>query len=67
MDDDLTLQAFREEDLAFLERLDTDPAALGAFEWFGFGDVRKRRRRWNATGSSGPSPPRWRSWPATAP
>src|SRR5215218_2959556 len=44
MDDDLTLRAFREEDLGFLDRLDTDPAALGAFEWFGFGDVRSRRR-----------------------
>ena len=38
MDDDLTLRAFREEDLGFLDQLYTDPAALGGFEWFGFRD-----------------------------
>jgi ribosomal-protein-alanine N-acetyltransferase len=35
----LTLRAFREEDLEFLDRLCIDPAALGPFEWFGFRDV----------------------------
>jgi hypothetical protein len=40
MDDNLTLRAFREEDLEFLDRLCTDSAALGTFEWFGFRDVR---------------------------
>ena len=54
MDDDLTLRAFREEDLGFLDRLDTDPAALGAFEWFGFRDVRTRRRRWQQDGFVAP-------------
>jgi [ribosomal protein S5]-alanine N-acetyltransferase len=54
MDEDLTLRAFREEDLGFLERLDTDPAALGVFEWFGFRDVRTRRRRWEDDGFVGP-------------
>ena len=54
MDDDLTLRAFREEDLEFLDRLDTDPAALGPFEWFGFRDVRTRRRRWEHDGFVGP-------------
>jgi [ribosomal protein S5]-alanine N-acetyltransferase len=54
MDDDLTLRAFREEDLGFLDRLDTDPAALGTFEWFGFGDVQGRRRRWERDGFVGP-------------
>ena len=57
MDRGLTLRAFREEDLAFLDRLCADPAALGEFEWFGFRDVRTWRRRWekdpaaNSTGS----------------
>jgi [ribosomal protein S5]-alanine N-acetyltransferase len=54
MDDDLTLRAFQEEDLGFLDRLDSDPAALGAFEWFGFRDVRSRRRRWERDGFVGP-------------
>lgn len=53
MNNNLTLRAFREEDLGFLERLDTDPAALGAFEWFGFRDVRTRRRRWEEDGFVG--------------
>jgi ribosomal-protein-alanine N-acetyltransferase len=50
MDDDLTLRAFREEDLEFLDRLCIDPAALGPFEWFGFRDVRSWRRRWEQDG-----------------
>jgi ribosomal-protein-alanine N-acetyltransferase len=40
MDDDLTLRAFQEEDLE----------SLGAFEWFGFRDVRSWRRRWEQDG-----------------
>lgn len=36
MTDSLELRAFAEGDLGFLERLDTDPAALGPFEWVGF-------------------------------
>jgi ribosomal-protein-alanine N-acetyltransferase len=54
MDDNLTLRAFREEDLGFLDRLCTDPEALGRFEWFGFSDVRTRRRRWEQDGFVGP-------------
>jgi [ribosomal protein S5]-alanine N-acetyltransferase len=53
MNDNLKLRAFREEDLGFLDRLDTDPAALGAFEWFGFRDARTRRRRWEQDGFVG--------------
>ena len=49
-DGNLTLRAFREEDLGFLDRLCTDPAALGCFEWFGFRDARSRRRRWEQDG-----------------
>jgi [ribosomal protein S5]-alanine N-acetyltransferase len=54
MDDHLTLRAFREEDLGFLDRLCTDPAALGAFEWFGFRDARTWRRRWEQDGFVAP-------------
>jgi ribosomal-protein-alanine N-acetyltransferase len=54
MDDKLTLRAFGEEDLEFLDRLDSHPAALGDFEWFGFRDVRGRRRRWEHDGFVGP-------------
>ena len=53
MDDKLTLRAFREEDLEFLDRLCADPAALGAFEWFGFREVRSWRRRWEQDGFVG--------------
>ncbi len=48
--DDLTLRAFTEQDLGFLDQLSTDPAALGRFEWFGFTDVHRRRRRWEQDG-----------------
>jgi ribosomal-protein-alanine N-acetyltransferase len=54
VDRDLALRAFREEDLGFLDLLGTDPAALGEFEWFGFGDARARRRRWEQDGLVGP-------------
>ncbi len=46
----LTLRAFRKDDLEFLDLLCSDPAALGSFEWFGFIDVRTRRRRWEQDG-----------------
>jgi ribosomal-protein-alanine N-acetyltransferase len=50
MDGGLTLRAFRQEDLGFLDRLETDPAALGGFEWFGFTNARKWRKRWEQDG-----------------
>jgi ribosomal-protein-alanine N-acetyltransferase len=50
MTDRVTLRAFAEDDLPFLERLDTDPEALGPFEWVGFRDARARRRRWERDG-----------------
>jgi RimJ/RimL family protein N-acetyltransferase len=52
-DGSVALRAFREEDLPFLDRLCTDPAALGVFEWGGFIDARARRRRWEADGYIG--------------
>jgi len=55
MGDDLQLRLrpFTEADLDFLDRLDTDPDALGPFEWFGFRDPRTRRRRWEKDGFLG--------------
>jgi RimJ/RimL family protein N-acetyltransferase len=50
MSDRVTLRAFAEDDLPFLERLDTDPGALGPFEWVGFRDAQARRRRWERDG-----------------
>ncbi|WEH19880.1 GNAT family protein [Streptomyces sp. VNUA24] len=48
--DTVHLRAFTEADLGFLDRLCTDPEALGAFEWPGFGDPRARRKRWETDG-----------------
>jgi RimJ/RimL family protein N-acetyltransferase len=50
---EITLRAFQEDDLPFLDRLCTDPGALGVFEWPGFVDVRARRRRWESDGYIG--------------
>jgi ribosomal-protein-alanine N-acetyltransferase len=52
-DEDITLRTFREADLEFLDRLCTDPEALGYFEWPGFIDARTRRRRWEQDGYVG--------------
>lgn len=50
MDDKIALRAFSESDLPFLERLNTDPAALGPLVWSGFTDAGARRRRWERDG-----------------
>lgn len=47
------LRPFVEADLPFLERLATDPAALGPYLWVGFTDARARRRRWEKDGYLG--------------
>ncbi len=49
----VSLRAFRADDLPFLDRLCTDPDALGYFEWTGFVDVRSRRKRWEKDGYVG--------------
>ena len=49
----VSLRAFREDDLPFLDRLCTDPDALGYFEWTGFVDARSRRKRWEKDGYVG--------------
>ncbi|WP_433887471.1 GNAT family N-acetyltransferase [Streptomyces sp. CA-111067] len=48
--DRVQLRAFMERDLPFLDRLCTDPDALGEFEWPGFADPRARRKRWETDG-----------------
>ncbi|BFU46611.1 GNAT family N-acetyltransferase [Krasilnikovia sp. MM14-A1004] len=53
MHDSLALRPFVLADLRFLERLDTDPDALGPYEWAGFTDAGARRRRWETDGYIG--------------
>jgi [ribosomal protein S5]-alanine N-acetyltransferase len=50
----LALRALGAGDLDFLDRLCSDPEALGPFEWSGFVDVRARRRRWEQDGYASP-------------
>lgn len=54
MEQELVLRVFREDDLPFLDRLCTDPEAVGTFEWIGFIDPHARRRRWEKNGYVGP-------------
>jgi [ribosomal protein S5]-alanine N-acetyltransferase len=54
MHDQLSLRAFNEGDLPFLERLNVDPAAVGPYSWTGFKDPRSRRRRWEQDGYISP-------------
>lgn len=49
----VTLRAFLEDDLPVLDRLSTDRSALGTYEWLGFHDPRRRRRRWEEDGYVG--------------
>jgi RimJ/RimL family protein N-acetyltransferase len=53
MDETVALRAFDEGDLGFLDRLCTDPTAVGPFLWAGFIDPRTRRRRWEQDGYIG--------------
>lgn len=53
MDDPVTLRPFREQDLAFLERLGSDPCVTGRYVWAGFRDPAVRRRRWEKDGYIG--------------
>jgi [ribosomal protein S5]-alanine N-acetyltransferase len=54
VEEELVLRAFREDDLHFLDRLCTDPEAVGKFEWIGFIDPHARRRRWEKDGYVSP-------------
>lgn len=53
MADQIALRAFNANDLPFLERLNTDPDAVGPFSWPGFRDSRGRCRRWETDGYIG--------------
>jgi ribosomal-protein-alanine N-acetyltransferase len=53
MDNQITLRPLGEQDGAFLERLNTDPDAVGPYIWSGFTDPRARRRRWEKDGYIG--------------
>lgn len=52
-DDRVRLRPVEERDLEMLERLDTDPTVSERFEWRGFGDQRRSRRRWEEDGYLG--------------
>jgi hypothetical protein len=47
---DVALRAVSQADLAFLDRLDSDPTALGEFEWPGFHSPARLRKEWEANG-----------------
>jgi len=55
MEDKLVLRPFTDDDLSFIDRICTDPEALGVFEWSGFSDSRSVRRRWESDGLLGPT------------
>jgi hypothetical protein len=50
------LRPFREEDLAFIDRLVTDPTCSEPFQWFGFSSPQTLRRRWEEDGFLGKDP-----------
>ncbi len=53
MDERVSLRAFLEADLDFLDRLCTDPDALGTFGWHGFVNPNSCRQRWEKDGYVG--------------
>jgi RimJ/RimL family protein N-acetyltransferase len=53
-DDGVRLRPVVESDLEILERLDTDPALSEPFEWRGFRDPRRHRKRFEADRYLGP-------------
>src|SRR5690349_14328794 len=50
MDDEIALRPVREEDFGVLDRHLTDPEAMGAFQWYGWRDPHRWRRRWAENG-----------------
>ncbi|NJP96220.1 GNAT family N-acetyltransferase [Nonomuraea sp. FMUSA5-5] len=44
------LRPVEEDDLPFLHRLTSDPDGAGEFQWYGFQDPRRLRRRWEESG-----------------
>lgn len=51
--DKVCLRPVEERDLEALSRIDTDPAVSEPFEWRGFRDPRRGRRRWEEDGYLG--------------
>jgi Acetyltransferase (GNAT) domain len=54
MSNEVALRPVREDDLASLEDLTQNPQKTGAFEWFGWADLRRWRRGWDENGLIGP-------------
>ncbi|MEV5880572.1 GNAT family protein [Streptomyces sp. NPDC052101] len=52
-DETVGLRPVRETDLPMLERFLTDPAAAGPFQWYGYPDPGRFRRRWAENGMLG--------------
>ncbi|MFF3538866.1 GNAT family N-acetyltransferase [Streptomyces sp. NPDC002466] len=52
-DDPVILRPVAEDDLPVLERFLTDPEAAGPFQWMGWSDPRRWRRRWEQDGLLG--------------
>jgi RimJ/RimL family protein N-acetyltransferase len=48
--DDVVLRPVREDDLTVLDRIFTDPDTMGPFQWYGWRDLTKFRRRWAENG-----------------
>ena len=53
MQDEVTLRPAHEEHLTVIERIMTDPEVMGPFQWFGWRDTSRLRRRWADTGLLG--------------
>ncbi|MFB7123507.1 MULTISPECIES: GNAT family N-acetyltransferase [Streptomycetaceae] len=49
-EESVTLRPMVEADLGALEELVNDPQALGEFQWYGWRDPQRHRRRWAASG-----------------
>ncbi|MFC0601124.1 GNAT family N-acetyltransferase [Streptomyces palmae] len=52
-DEALILRPVCEDDLPLLERFLTDPEAMGPFQWMGWADPHRFRRRWAENGMLG--------------
>jgi RimJ/RimL family protein N-acetyltransferase len=53
MDDEVALRPVSEADLTVLDRILTDPDASGPFQWHGWRDPFRLRRRWTENGLLG--------------
>jgi RimJ/RimL family protein N-acetyltransferase len=53
MDNDVELRPVAEADLPILHRLTSDPESTGDFEWYGWRDPHRHRRRWEQDGMLG--------------